>query len=400
MLKNLRRNLVRTAVTGSALVILVVIAILIGAVFTSLDRLTSFSGKDFKMVVRSRWRIPSMMPLTYVEHLGRGAASGGGDLRPNDWLAWQFYHGTLDPLKFSRENYLVLIAVDPGKMRTMMEDLDTLDPELVAKMGANKRSVLMPRELLDSLNKRVGERFQVTGMGYCKGIDLTFEIVGQLPQGSYNIGIMNRDYLNTAIDDYPRQHGEKHRLAHNRVSMVELKVADMEAFQRIAAQIQSCSLLSDPPLECQTPSAAIASRLGTQRDLLWGMKWLLLPTVLMLLALVVVNAIGISVRERRIEMAVLKALGFRPGQILLLVLGEAMLLGGASGLAAAGLAYGVARFFFRDTEFLFLEEFVVPIQALWWGPALGTLTAFAGAIAPAWSARKVKVAEMFARVIG
>ena len=45
------------------------------------------------------------------------------------------------------------------------------------------------------------------------------------------------------------------------------------------------------------------------------------------MALVIANAISISVRERRTEMAVLKVLGFRPGQILVLVLGEALLIG-------------------------------------------------------------------------
>jgi putative ABC transport system permease protein len=282
----------------------------------------------------------------------------------------------------------------------MMDDLDTLDAQLVAKMSANKRGVLLPRELLESLNKRVGERFQVAGMGYDKGIDLAFEVVGQLPEGTYNAGIMNEKYLNDAIDSYCREHGAKHPLAARRVSMVQLRVADRQVFDRIAAQIQSCSLLSDPPLECQTPSAAIASRLSTHSDLIWGMKWLLLPTVLTLLALVVVNAIGISVRERLTEMAVLKALGFRPEQILLLVLGEAMLVGGASGLIAAGLTYGAAHVFFPDAEFLFLDEFVVPIQALWWGPVLGTITAFVGSVAPAWSAHRVKTAEVFARIVG
>ena len=47
------------------------------------------------------------------------------------------------------------------------------------------------------------------------------------------------------------------------------------------------------------------------------------------------NAIAISVRERRTEMAVLKVLGFQPWQILLLVLGEAVLL------TAAGVLVGV-----------------------------------------------------------
>src|SRR5438876_6314868 len=113
ILKNLRRNLARTAITGLALVVLAIIVILIGAVFTSLDRLTSFSTRDFKMVVRSRWKIPNLMPLAYLDLLSRGAASRASDVQPEGWLAWQFYNGTLDPDKFTPENHVVLIAVDP-----------------------------------------------------------------------------------------------------------------------------------------------------------------------------------------------------------------------------------------------------------------------------------------------
>jgi len=197
--------------------------------------------------------MPSLMPPSYLDPLSRGAAARPGDVQPEDWLAWQFYNGTLDPEKFTPENHVVLIAIDPAKMRTMMEDLDTLDTKLVKAMTANKRGVILPRELLEALHKRAGERFQVTGIGHDRGINLSFEIVGQLPDGTYNAGIMNEAYLNDAIDTYPREHGEKHSLARRRVSMVQLKVADREAFQRMAMQIQSCSLLTDPPLECQTP---------------------------------------------------------------------------------------------------------------------------------------------------
>src|SRR5262249_15643300 len=157
-------------------------------------------------------------------------AARPGDLQPEGWLAWQFYNGTLDPNKFTPENHVFLIAVDPAKLRTMMDDLDTLDPELVAKMTANKRGVLLPRELLESLNKRAAERFGVTGLGYDKGLDLALEIVGQLPERTYNAGIMHEEYLNDAIDNYPRTHGEKHPLAVLRVNLVQLQVADMEAF--------------------------------------------------------------------------------------------------------------------------------------------------------------------------
>ena len=54
------------------------------------------------------------------------------------------------------------------------------------------------------------------------------------------------------------------------------------------------------------------------------------------LSLIISNAISIGVRERRMELAVMKVLGFRPYQILILVMGESLLLGAGSGLISSG----------------------------------------------------------------
>ena len=129
-------------------------------------------------------------------------------------------------------------------------------------------------------------------------------------------------------------------------------------------------------------------------------RTLLAPAVLVTLSLVIANAISISVRERRMEIAVLKVLGFRPGHVLGLILGEAVLIGALSGVASAGAAYLIIDKWFGGIAFpiAFFQKFMIPVDAVWWGLAVGTLTAFAGAIGPAWSARSVKVADVFAKV--
>ena len=57
------------------------------------------------------------------------------------------------------------------------------------------------------------------------------------------------------------------------------------------------------------------------------------------MSLVIANAISISVRERRTEMAVLKVLGFGPRRILMLVLGEALLIGAGSGFLSVAATF-------------------------------------------------------------
>ena len=112
------------------------------------------------------------------------------------------------------------------------------------------------------------------------------------------------------------------------------------------------------------------------------------------------NAIGISVRERQMEFAVMKVLGFRPNQLLALVICESVVLGTAAGFASAALTYYISNVYFGGINFqiAFFSKFYVPIAALWWGPLMGVGTALAGSFLPAWSARSVKVSDVFAKV--
>src|SRR5262249_13328549 len=153
-----------------------------------------------------------------------------------------------------------LFAMDPHKIRTMMDDLEGLDPALVEKMAHNKRGVLMGRERLASINKQVGEFFSLTLLNY-KGITLEFEVIGLLPEGRYDQNSsMNRDYINDAVDQYAREHGGKaHSMATKSLNLVWVKVPDTDVFQRVADQVMSSALYTAPSVKCETASSGISS---------------------------------------------------------------------------------------------------------------------------------------------
>jgi putative ABC transport system permease protein len=96
------------------------------------------------------------------------------------------------------------------------------------------------------------------------------------------------------------------------------------------------------------------------------------------------------------EIAVLKVLGFRPVQILGLVLGEAVLIGALSGLFSSLFVYqAINRLVDNSASFL---PVYVPKEALWWGGGIGALAAVAGSLLPAWLACRTKVSDVFARI--
>jgi putative ABC transport system permease protein len=301
----------------------------------------------------------------------------------------------------SIENLVFFFVMEPDHIIPMMDDMDTLDRALIEQMKQNRKAVLLGKDKLRGLNQQVGGRIKLTSINY-KGIDLEFDIIGQLPEGRYdNSAIMNTEYFQQALDDYKNKNrGTPHPLADRCLNLIWLRVPDKEKFAEVAYRIENAPFFKNPDVKCEAASSAIGAFLDVYRDLLWGMQWLLAPAILVSMALVMSNAIGISVRERIKEIAVLKVLGFRPGQVLILILGESMLVGGLSGLAAASGAYLLFNVFMGGVKFPigFFPAFFVPIQAFAWGLAIGFTTAFLGAIFPSLTARSIKVSEVFAKV--
>lgn len=407
--RNVGRNKVRSLLTALVTMVLVFVVTMVWSILWMLDTVTAEKSQNFQAMVTERWSIPSRLPYTYAETLSRGAARKPGDIRPIDSMSWQFFIGTLDPKKLTRENMIFAIACEPDKIATMMEGLESLPDdqraqllEDIEELKANRQGIILGQNHLLNTKKKIGERLTLTGISISKGLDLEFDVVGAFPAGRYDtMAAFNRDYYVGAMDAYPATHnGQKHPWAERNLSLMVLKVANSDDFARVAAQIENSPELSDPVVRCETMASGISSMLEPFRDLIWGMRWMMAPACLVTILLVIANAISISVRERRMELAVLKVLGFRPYQVLILVLGESLLLGTGAGLISAALTYGGINWGLGGIAFPigFFARFMIPSAALWWGPAIGGLAGLLGSFMPAWTARNVKVADVFSKV--
>jgi putative ABC transport system permease protein len=412
VLKNLRRNLVRSLLTCTATMVLVFMITMIWTVLYFMDLITRERSRDLKLIVSERWQVPSMVPMTHANYLDPTHPQFLPELRglygPDDFMTWSFYGGTMDPKKLTPENLVFFFTMDPAKIVPMMDDLQDLDPALVAKMNDPRmpEAVLIGSEKLRSIGMeetfrtKGSARVKLTSINY-KDIDLEVEIVGVLPDGRYNqSAIMRVDYFNSAFDQYARDKRKQHDLSGKRLNLIWIRVPDRAAFDQVGGIIENSKMFADRPMKVETASSGISAFLDAYRDLLWGLRWLLVPAILVIMSLVMANAISITVRERRTEMAVMKVLGYRPNQILQLVLGEALLVGATSGLIAAAATYLFFNLKWGGIPFRigFFPVFRIPEFALIWGLAIGGTTSFLGSFMPALTARSVKVSEVFARV--
>jgi putative ABC transport system permease protein len=409
--RSLLRHLLRTTLTASALTILVLVVLAVWSVLWSLDQVTREKAAERKFIVRAKHYVPSEMPLAYADRLARECRELPAELRPgdDDMMTWQVYLGTVDPTKRTRENFILVYALEPDKLVTMMDVLDDVPPDqdrefrqVVAKLAANRRGAILGHEKLAALNKQVGERFKVTSFNH-PGIDLEFEIVGLFPPGRYERNAaMDRDYLNNALSDFERRTGEKHPMLKRTLNLFWVRVPSHEAAEALAARIEDPARFADPPLTMETLSSGITMYVESYGDLIWTLRWLLVPAALVSMALLAANTVSINTRERATEVAVLKVLGYPPSAVAAIIIGEALLIGLVCGVACPVLMYVAVNEFLGGVR---LSEtaasfaiFFIPINTFWWGPAVGAGTALLGSIGPTYSACRVQVAEVFGKV--
>ena len=307
------------------------------------------------------------------------------------------------------DNFIFFIASEPEKVPTMMDELDQLGPadlahlnKAVEKVRTQRNAVVIGMDQLKRMNKKIGDRIKVFGMIF-KDIDLEFEIVDTFPAAALRYSqtsVMNIDYLFSALEDYKYKNKKEHAQGSEPVAFMMLKVAKREDYERLSAQVVDSPLFTSPAVRCESLSSSISTFLEGWKDIFWGMRWLLAPAILTTLSLVIANAISISVRERRMEIAVLKVLGFSPGHVMTLVLGEALLIGLVSGLLSSVGTYVLINIVMGGLPFpiAWFAKIFIPAQSFLWGLAVGGGTALAGSIIPAWGARSVRVADVFSKI--
>jgi putative ABC transport system permease protein len=119
--------------------------------------------------------------------------------------------------------------------------------------------------------------------------------------------------------------------------------------------------------------------------------------VIGVILIVLANTMAMTARERLSEYATLKTLGFGPGFIVALIVGESMamaLLGGSLGLS---LSIPVAKAFSKEVGPL-LPVFHVHWQTLALSLGVSTTIGLVAAVLPAWRAVRVRIAEALTHV--
>lgn len=380
VLKNLGRSKVRTTLTALAVTVLVTISTLVLTITNAVEKqLQSESGKS-KLVITERWVAPSEVPVKYIPRLVKIPGV-------QDWTVWNLYTGYFDE-SMQRDKAGFGIATRVENIQRMHPALEQVDPQAIAALKREKHGCLMGSTIMTALKWKVGQQFTFASTSHM-GKNLRFKVVGVVPNG-LNFFFRN-DYFEEAV-------GNK-----TAVSIVWLMLQSVHDVNAVTSRIQETFAGLQPELKIETESAGVA-RMAERGEAILSIIRMVVAVLIIDMIIILSNAISISVRERRMEMAVLKVLGFAPSHIIVMVVSEATFVGGMSGLFGAFIAWSCSYLaqvgvLPHDSAFTgFMLIFPIGWRALVSGFVLGSAVGFIGSVIPAWNSRKVKVSEVFSRI--
>jgi ABC-type lipoprotein release transport system permease subunit len=184
--------------------------------------------------------------------------------------------------------------------------------------GVRGKPLILGRGAAQSMDKEVGDTLRVTGGA--------FRIVGIYETG---------DGFEEGGAVIPLEEAQTLLLQPRRVSMFYVRLRDSSDEARLRARVERC--FDDLTLSTTSEFADRQQLLEIWEGFAWGISAL----AVVIGGVVMTNTLFMSVFERTREIGLLRALGWRRGRVLRLILGESLALSFLGGLVGIGLGMAV-----------------------------------------------------------
>ena len=375
MVKNARRNPLRTSLTTFGLSVSLFLFTSLIAVVTSLDGEMERAGQNPLIVVTHKSGWAHVMPERYTARIRRipGVVRIGRSL---------FYGGSYGQSRGPQDSFASM-GTDGDDPRKIWGDQLVIAPGAFACFERTRAGALVGSQLIEKHRWRIGQ--QVTLSGAVWPVDLTLTLCGAANFATDKASfVFHREYLEAALGSAGLQTGL--------ITMFAVQVRSVADIPAVARRIHEEFATSPAPVRAVSQRAFIEgfmSVMGNIQGMVSGVVLLVLVVVLLLVA----NSIAMTTRDRTRELALLKAIGFQPRHVVALILGEAATLGALGALGGCGGAYAA----FGGTGFSLgigmLSGLAVRPTTLAYGLCVSVLVSMAASVVPAWRVLGLRVAE-------
>jgi putative ABC transport system permease protein len=381
VLRNLGRNKLRTALTGGAIGLAVLLVCFFLTMPGGIDNLLSKVTSNVRISVHHKGGVVYWMPYAYLSRIR--AIPGVVAANSQVWFGGAFEeagHVTFPSF-----------AIEPEHVAAVWPDYG-IDPAALDRFRRQRDAALVGRQTMKKYGWRIGQ--QVALQSTVWPLTLSFRIVGEIENERAPFFWMQREYLAQALQAVGR--------SLDVVGVVWVRVSDPVYVGPVLERAVDMFRNSPAETAAETEKSFFASFFGSLEAFV---KIILVVTALVALCVLCIaaNTASMTVRERSREIAVLRAIGFGRGLVFATLVAESAILAIVAGSTGALLTYGfsaaVRAISGGWNETLGpLSGFLVTPAIVAQGIALAVVVGFVSGLAPAWGAARRPVAETLREV--
>ena len=373
-----KRHKLRLVLTGLSILVAFVLFGYLVAIKKAFEMGVDVAGRD-RLIVRHKVSLIQMLPADYEADMEKVA--GVVDATPMSWFGGIYQ----DP-----KNFFGQFPVKPEEYLAMYPEFQLPEEQLDAWLRT-KTGAVAGRATATKYGWKIGDRIPIQATVWRPdgpGNTWEFELVGiydgKEKETDTTQFLFREDYFQ-----------ENRAFGEGSIGWYVMKVGDPDRAAAIAKAVDDG--FANSPAETKTETeGAFAQSFANQMGNIGAIVTAILSAVFFTILLVAGNTMAQGVRERTQEIGVLKALGFRNGEVMALVLGESLLVAVVAG--GLGLAIGYALVTLGgDPTPGFLPVFFIPGKDVRLGALLVVLLGVLAGALPAWSAMRLRTVEALRR---
>jgi putative ABC transport system permease protein len=276
------------------------------------------SAQADRLVVRSKASITEELPLSYLSRIK--TVQGVDDIT---WYG--FFGGRYGE---SQKDFFGSAYVDPASFMKVFDEL-VVPPEQVAAFQADPCGALIGKDLAARYGWQVGDRVTLKGTIYPG--DWTFTV-----RGIYDVSRGGAD-TSSLFFGYRCLNEKLPEARQDRIGAFMMRIEDPSRSAAVATAVDAMFVNSPYPTRTESERAFTLGFISMMSAIITAVK-VVSSVILLIILLVIGNTLAMSVRERTRDLATLRAMGFKSGRVVMLVLFESV----AIGLASAGLGVLIA----------------------------------------------------------
>jgi putative ABC transport system permease protein len=373
---NLRRNKLRTALTGGAIMLAVALVCMLLTMPAGMDAIVATMTNNTRISVHNKAGLVYSMPYAFARKVRQ--LDGVAAAMSMTWFGGAFEEAG----RVTFPNFVV----EADQVGAVYPDYQ-IDPQQLADFQRYRDGAMIGRQTMQKYGWKIGDRITLRSTVW--PVDLDVRIVGEIPKDRSGIAWMNREYLDQALKAQGRP-------GLGIAGMIWVRAADPNQVNAIMRTIDDLSRNSEAETASETEKSFFLSFFGSLQGLV---TIVLIVTGLVTLCIIFIaaNTASMAVRERSNELAVLKAIGFTRWIIFGTLLAEAAILSTVAGLLGVALTLGLTallRAVATGNEALGpLGSFIVTAPVIVQGVFLSLFVGMLSGLVPSWGAARKPVVQ-------